>query len=351
MAVYSDDEFKPADRPDNELLTDKKDVLDVICEDWPGLEICAKEYRADKEIVRRAVMSLGANLEYASKTLRNDKEFILKLAKDAFEWQNDILEYMGDSLRDDADFFQKFRKIMEKEYDEDDIEILSKFIGDKLKKDKEFAKYLISKNGYEIFGFDDSIKNSDEFKKLAVQKGVPTEQLGAVYFTDEKEALAYIKRTDISFKFHPEKADMVCESLRKDKKFIAKAVKASVNYYFYCMPKELKADKDICEALVGSNYENMDLVPEELLNDEEFILRVAKKDIRSIGKSSQLLKNADFMLKAMDINPKAIDYASLILRMNKDFMLKAIKKNPKAKDLIPFKLQEDKEFMAEVAKL
>ena len=25
MAVYSDDEFKPADRPDNELLTDKKE--------------------------------------------------------------------------------------------------------------------------------------------------------------------------------------------------------------------------------------------------------------------------------------------------------------------------------------
>ena len=306
----------------SDIISDRKEALDAVCEDWPALGICSEELRSDKKVCYNAVRSLGDNFKFVSKTLRNDENFVLSLLDSG--WIDEILEFIPNELRNNVEFYKKAVKKIFEECDDEYCHLV-KYAGEEVKKDRKFAEFVLKNKGDEYEYFDDSIKNDEYFKSLALAGGASFEDIGVNSFNDEKSALNYIKTlTQYGYK-DTSKIEKISKTLLQDVKFVKKAVKTNAVFYLY-LPVDMQDNGDVAIEIVKQGVDYLRWLNPKLKNDK------------------------DFMLKAMDINIKSLNYVTDIL-LNPDFMFEAIKKNANAVEYVPLKLKINKEFLEKVATL
>ena len=84
----------------DEFLTDKKLVLEIVKNNVLALKYSSKVLQADRDIVLEAVKNNGYSLKYASDTIKNDREIVeLSISDDAYN-----IKYVGESILNDRDY-------------------------------------------------------------------------------------------------------------------------------------------------------------------------------------------------------------------------------------------------------
>ena len=67
--------------PDNEIITDREEMLEAIRNDVDAIEYASHSLKADREFVLEAVKIFGGALVWASDTLKDDREVVIEAVK------------------------------------------------------------------------------------------------------------------------------------------------------------------------------------------------------------------------------------------------------------------------------
>ncbi|MBQ8749816.1 MAG: DUF4116 domain-containing protein [Clostridia bacterium] len=308
-----------------------EEVLEAVelCVEGSILSSCTDELRRNKKAVDAVVEWLGEDFQYASLELRSNKDIALK----AYYYSTDRstnLDYIGNNLKDDESFLEE---IIEIDYENDVAELNGDHISERLKNDKKFATFALSKFGKLIKIFSDKIQNDADLQKIALENGATMKDIGVTTIDDEKVALSMVEKI---YDFYDSQFNMLSERIKNDKNFTLKAIKENPNYYSY-INESLKNDLDVASLLVLQYPDKFNALPASFKEDRNFVFKLASQNLKILSYNPNLLKDKDFMLELIKENPKAIEYLNILLRHNKDFMQKVIKINPDAKQLLPQK--------------
>ena len=86
--------------PDNKIITDREEMLEAVKKDGWALQYASDSIKADREVVLEALKeSFGNALEYASDTLKADREVVLEAVR-SDGW---ALENASDSFQEDRE--------------------------------------------------------------------------------------------------------------------------------------------------------------------------------------------------------------------------------------------------------
>ncbi len=142
------------------------------------------------------------------------------------------------------------------------IESVAKYASEKLRNSKKFAKLVLAWNGEEIQYFSEEIKNDQRFVELAVENGAPISKS-----TNKDALLAAVKKSP---HFLDDKNELL-----NDKEFILKVAEFYGDVY-KVIPNILKFDKDFMLGLIKYNKKAADVLPKKLLADEDYMKKVNK---------------------------------------------------------------------------
>lgn len=136
----------------NEFKKDKKFIMELLKTSkksdimWFATYI-DESLRADREVISLLVQIDGYALEYASKTLQNDREIAFKAIENSYGYS---LRYCSEALRDDKELV-----LMAVKYDGYSLSDAS----DRLKEDIDVVSSAINENGHALIHASDKFKN------------------------------------------------------------------------------------------------------------------------------------------------------------------------------------------------
>lgn len=139
---------------------------------------------------------------------------------------------------------------------------VAKYASKNLKSDKKFAKLILSWDGSEIQYFSKEIKQDPDFVQISVENGASVSK-----DTDKKALLAAVKKSP---HFLDDKNELL-----NDKEFILKVAEFYGDVY-KIIPNILKFDKEFMLKLIKINKKAVEALPKKLLRDEEFMTAVNK---------------------------------------------------------------------------
>ena len=268
----------------------------------------------NKKVMTEIFKYSEANEIYPIYMLDNDKDFVLSILKNNYKGFR--IEFnISDNLKNDREvmleacrYYNEKAKIL-KYYSID----ITKELGPKLKKDKEFVLEVCN-------------KSFDEDSRL--------EKLIEIFNNDKKFILNMLNNKKAYMVFGGEEFDgepidekhvivlnKVSDRLKNDKEVVFSAMKADCGNIEF-MSKKLKNDKKFILTLLNSEevnwheqwlfarfgYNGLEKSPlyylsENLKNDKEIALKMVKKDMYNLYYVSDTLKNNnDFMLKVLNMN-------------------------------------------------
>jgi len=140
------------------------------------------------------------------------------------------------------------------------------------------------------------------------------------------------------------------EELQKDVAFVLEAVKGNPHVLDYAT--HLLGNHNFMLKAVQMNWKAIELAVESLRGDAEIVFAAAvgckRANVKSLGYSSeQLLNDHDFMHSIVKLNWKAVAYASENVRGAKDVVLSGVRQNWLALQSAGPLLQKDRDFMIE----
>lgn len=118
--------------------------------------------------------------------------------------------------------------------------------------------------------------------------------------------------------------------LRKKRKVLLKAIQNDCDIMCFDLPKKLCRDRGFILDAVKLNGRALQFVKRRFRDDEEIVLEAVKQNGDAFAYASGRLKNdKEFVLKAIQAKASAIIHMSPALWHDKEFMMKAIKQNIK----------------------
>ena len=259
----------------NELKANKEFVKKIIS--LPNaknvFQFVDMKLKDDPELLELFVEISSSNLEWGSKRLKGDREYIKKILskKDS----GDTLQFVSESLKRDPEIVE----LAIKTYNDSLLITLfshnnpMKWAASQLKSNKEFVKKMIissiMKDGFQYV--DESLKNDPEIAELIIQHS-------------------------------PESAEFLSKSIQSNQNFALSVFQKGENSFFF------------------------KFLDDPLKKDKEFVLKAMRLDFEIFAKiEPSLFSDAEFMLSAIKENELAIKYAHSSLLQNPQFNSEAIK--------------------------
>ena len=228
-----------------------RDLFLDLVEHFCNLQYASHSLRNDFEVVMKAVNRNGRNLQFASKSLKKDREIVMA----AVQKTGTALDYASKEL----------------------------------KNDREIVMVAVRSSGYALQYASKQLKNDREIVMAAVQ--------------DAGYALKFAS-----------------EELKKDREIVMAAVREVGYALHFALAKELKHDREIVMAAVQKNGGALQYASKELKNDREIVLAALKKDGFALEYASGKLKNdREVVVAAFSNNPYSFQYASKQLKNDIDF--------------------------------
>ena len=279
------------------------------------LKYCNDEIRDDEEIVLRLATINCEEFEYASERIKNDRNFILEL----IEKNPNIIRVLNAKFKNDKEI------VLKSIFDDNGSNLkLIKYIGDDLKKDKEFLKQIVDINGSALLydgleilrddkktalkaiEFDpgvtqcisDRLKDDEEVMFLASTYGYCLEHASERLKNDEEFVMKifdYLYEEKCNWNeenydsFHSVYTLMyIGEKLKSNSKFMLSLVEKYGNWLpiLEYIDKNINNYKQIAKEALKKDYRSIEFLKDDLKNDIDFILEVFK--IREIHYSMYL---------------------------------------------------------------
>ena len=175
------------------------------------------------------------------------------------------------------------------------------------------------------------------------ENGVRTK---AEYKGERKTLLINIEHSDASF------LEDASEDLKKDRKFILKAVKLN-GLALEFADDSLRKDKEVVLTAMKENPRAMMDADDSLMTDKEIVLMGFNYDVELLDfAADSLKKDKEFILKLVKIDGYALEFADDSLKKDKEVVLEAIKAssvNTRVSEIIDKSLMEDSDVLAMIA--
>jgi hypothetical protein len=160
----------------------KKDVLNLVRQDWKALQFLSSRIKSDKDVVFETIKQNGNALQYASKELQANKGIVMEAVK----LDGEALQYASKELQADKDVVSEALKgnytalkhaSKELRADKKMIMIAVKldgnaleFASEKLRTDKEIVLAAVKQNGMALEYASKLMQGDKEIVKFAVAK-------------------------------------------------------------------------------------------------------------------------------------------------------------------------------------
>lgn len=367
---------------DTSLRRDKQIVMAALDQNGLALEFAHPELQDDKEVVRKAMrLNRQTALKFASPRLKKDRAFILSFMSGLGNFANENIafpiEHADKSLKDDKEFVLKVINryhggsslpyLSDRLRDDKQVVLFAlqrggslEGAGDRLKNDKEVVTAAMTpvhhptrKAMYRTPGSSDFMYASDEIKddegmvKLAMLKAIgmqisPLKYASKRIKKNKRFIMSVIRLKDFDLRD-------VDESLTKDKELVLEAVKLGA-YQIEYADISLLDDKDVLMAAVKkSGSTTLKVASERFKNDKELVSFAVDESgfyaIKYAGKS--ILKDKAFVLKQFrkSSNEQAVKDLSPALKKDKEFILNLIQVNPYVFAYLDNELNNDRDLV------
>jgi len=316
------------------VLNDKSNFINmpVLIYEYTGVNV-----RSDKEIL------LGFSkkdwydyqpFQYASKSLKKDKEFVNVL----LDRGDNVYPYIDESLKDDETIIRKSMKLSELNY---------KRLPKKYRKDKQLTMQAVKKYGYLLEYADESLKDDMDVVKVALNAHLYAMPYASKRIRNNKSLFLELLSKDPSF------LEYASKDLKKDKDIITLAIAGHRTNNFKLADTSLKKDKAYIRMLIKKDGNVLRYADKSLQNNPELVKIALDNGLTSLNITSvEIQKNRNFALKALSNSRRSIQYAHSSLYEDPIYMNEAIKRDPfnikyvknnKLKDNIDLALQAIKQ--------
>ncbi|CAK8985930.1 unnamed protein product [Durusdinium trenchii] len=265
------------------LRSDKEVVQTAVKRNGWALQFASEELRGDKEIVQAAIKSFHQVLDFFPLHLEINKEVVLAMVQQV-GW---VLEFASEELRSDKEVvraavkrngwafeFASEKLRSNKAVVQAAVEAFPaalQFASEELRRDKEVVRALVEKDGRALQFAAEELRSNKEVALAAIKS--KTAVVAA-----EQEELHFIAERHPKFTVYPKQVDMmsllVSESLMRDKSF-AKAVVEFRGWHLRAFAPH-RSDPEIVLAAVRENGRVMEFASEALKKDRKFVLRAVK---------------------------------------------------------------------------
>jgi len=241
-----------------------------------------------------SMVTITTPLQFADEVFRSDKEIVLK----ALSVNPYALKYADDSFKND--------RVLVSSLIEDGFGELLEYVGEELKKEKEFVRFAMknaNEQGY-IFQYADKSLKSDKAFVLKIMNEHDGE--GSIFPYIDKSLQKEKEVIETAFETANAEWDVFCsvdDSLLKDKTFVFKSLK--------------KYNDSVTEMI--------DCIDDSLKLDNEFILKLIKEIGTGLKYATiEQQDNKEIVLEAVKLNGSELQYASERLRDDREVLLQTI---------------------------
>ena len=321
----------------DELKADKEFVLAVIEKNPSALQFANTNFRDDREVVMAAVKRYRLALQYASARLQNDKAFVLAV----IEKNPSALKFANKNFRDD----RKVVMAAVKSYG-----LALQYASDELRDDREVVLAAVTSNGSALEYASDELRADKEFMMAVVTSNGSALKFANTYFRADREVMmAAVKNYGLALRY-------ASAELRNDKEVIlaalwsreysvckvvgkrgflevlkdaenlkeisfANALEASTN--------ELKADREVVEAVLAIDGMALEFVSKDLRADEEIVRIALKQNPESIKWSMCPILGLKFLIDEYENNQATVEdtVANIVAYTEKDIFKRHYKTN------------------------
>jgi len=348
------------------LKRDKDVVIEAIKETIFAIKfVYCPKLLSDPDVIIYAPMEvekrLDVTLSYANYKLFYNKKAMLDAAKYCINALNKVpFEFLNDK-----EFMLELIMAYKDKGDEDYLEKLKYYIGMKLRNDEEFLYKL-----FEIYGKEEIIAKTINIKNIIgnsilnyISEIKLKDIFGNLIMDNKKFVLEIIENSDNDF---GEYWNILGDNLKKDKEIILKILEkidSSVTVLDH-IDKKLLNDKEIFLSILKKLYaydELFEFMNKDFLKDDDFKRKViGYADIERLRDKELVSQIKDVTFSKEDIlnilkiggyiPPKYLEGPLERLRHDKEFILEAVKLNGKAIEYADSGLRYDREVFLETVK-
>lgn len=304
------------------LKNDKQTVLNAVSKSGANLEHASDILKRDEEVVMAAVLNFGFALEWASYLLKDDEE-IVRAAMRNFP---STFKYASFRLKDDDQFVLAFLNDVPKNLDEDklykyryDRGLAFQYASERVRDIRDVVLAAVSICGEALLWASYDFKSDDE----VVRAGTKNNGLALVY-ADYEFRLNYDLAYDAAESYGP-----ILEYLNLD----------------------FRNDFNLVLRAVTNFAEGLEFASEELQGNPQIVLAALNASIRDNTEetvfqlaSNALKKDRDFVLSAVKIDARAIEFADETVQADKEIAIAAITSTPQMFEYLPIGLKDDKQI-------
>ena len=336
---------------DPKLKKDKSFALEVVKKSGDLLKYFDNKLKIDREVVISAIKNDGYSLEYADKSLKQDEEILLM----ALQKSGYGLQYASEELRDNRELALEILKKNWKAH---------QYLSYRLKKDRgviltAMRHFWGCGEGNRLYDIDNSLKQDRVFiSKFLDIAPFQIESIDEKFKKDRDLVESIIKKYPRIMNFYTMNDAKLSELIKQDNKFVLSMIKKS-GYGLFLATKEQKADRELVLRAISLNTGAFGYADKSLRRDKKFVLKIAqltkndKNGFWQSGIDTNLIKDRDFVIEMLKINPKIFSNIDEDLKNDKQFILEILKNRDIDNNEIDidYELFKDKSFVAEVVRL
>lgn len=301
--------------PEHVKKHEKDLALYLVKKDSKHFELLPDHLQNDFDIVLATVIQDLKILPKIDPKFLKDKNVALAAARNRFIYSNIFLqplEIFDESLRNDHDVIIAMVK--------SNLDCF-KNIPEELKNNREFILKLVSEIPFTFSQIRDDFKDDPDIIEAAMRTDpLVFNKLKPSFKSDKKWVLLALKTGN-----HCGEIEKVFEQFHKDKDITLAAIHSShARAYRSC---HLKNDLDVIEAALQKGKASITDIPNELRNERRFVLAAVtgnKNDLQSVD--PQFKGDEEIVWNAIINHPDDLKYASETILNNKDFILRIAKK-------------------------
>jgi len=268
---------------------------------------------SDRNIMTRQISVNGLKLKFATSLLKKDPEFVSQAVKN----NPHSFQYASPELKNDLMFVKKLLKQINWH------ESLFQYLGENLKKNKQFIMEFVEKNGFVLKYLEHSmidremvIKALENNKKCFLF--IPQCFLEDENFVFEKLIMTMREKEKFPLKLLP-------ESLMHNIPFLKRVVSLNGMYLKY-LPNSLQDHEDVVIPAIQQNYHCLEFVSKRLKKDSDFMAFVIVHEKNKHQQKNffqhvdpQLTNDRHFMEKVCLQNPELRVFASPMIQSSDGF--------------------------------
>lgn len=281
-------------------------------------------------------------------TFLNKEYFVISLYDDNNLDNMKLFKYVEGNIEShvDIDSFELINLL-----DENRIIWKIENLSEKLRDNKTIILNSLKSDFLKFSDINSLFKKDKEIVLKAVKLwGNNLEYAGSTLRGDKEVVLAAVKSYGKSLEY-------ASDSLKSDKEVVLVAVK-SYGKALEFAGVSMKSDKEIVLAAVRSEGEALKYADDLLKSDREIILATLKSygwklensNLFKYTTDESLLKDRDFILEAVKLNPHILKYVSEAFKSDREIVLEAIKYEGSALEYASAFLQADKKLVLEAIK-